>query len=56
MQRYATLPVQNVICRKLLLYNSNIVWNIKILLVTFLSKVSTDALCKVWFKLVKLPM
>ena len=35
MSRYATLTVQNEICRKLLFNNWSILWNIKILSITF---------------------
>ena len=35
MWRYAILPVRNKICRKLLFNNLSIVWNVKILLITF---------------------
>ena len=50
MWRYATLHVLSKMYKKLLFSNYSlcIVWNIKILLITFLSGASTDAVCKVW--------
>ena len=55
MWTYASLPVRNEICRKLLFNNLSIVRPIKIIFDLFLSGGSTDAVCKVSCKLVKSP-